>query len=65
MHYSARSVATLLRLAAGAGVLDALLGLAHYCLSAEVAAPLRDAGAERIAVAVSPNESAMLALLPA
>ena len=63
LHYSRRSAATLLRLAGAAGALNALLSLAHYCLSAEVAAPLREAGAQRIAVAASPTESALLTLL--
>lgn len=63
LHYSRRSAATLLRLAGPAGALNALLGLPHYCLSAEVAAPLREAGAPRIAVAASPSESALLTLL--
>src|SRR5215213_11590527 len=41
LHYSRRSVTTLIELSDVAGVLNALLNLAHYCLSAEVAAPLR------------------------
>lgn len=63
LHYSPRSAATLLRLAAGAGALNGLLGLAHYCLSDAVAAPLRDAGARRIAVASHPDEAALLGLI--
>ena len=63
LHYSRRSATALLRLAERAGALNAVIGLAHYCLSAEVAAPLRAAGAERIAVAASPTESALLTLL--
>lgn len=63
LHYSPRSVATLLRLAAGAGALNTLLGLAHYCLSDAVAAPLRDAGARRISVAPHPDEAALLGLI--
>jgi uroporphyrinogen-III synthase len=63
LHYSRRSAATLLRLAERAGALGAILGLAHYCLSDDVAAPLRHAGAERIAVAAAPTESALWALL--
>ena len=63
LHYSRRSAATLLRLAENAGALNTVLGLAHYCLSAEVAAPLRAAGAQWIAVAASPTESALLTLL--
>jgi uroporphyrinogen-III synthase len=63
LHYSRRSAATLLRLAERAGALGAILRLAHYCLSDDVAAPLREAGAERIAVAAAPTESALWALL--
>ena len=60
LHYSRRSAATLLRLAGQAGALNAVLSLAHYCLSDEVAAPLREAGARRIAVAASPTEAALI-----
>ena len=63
LHYSRRSAATLLRLAEPAGALGAILSLAHYCLSDDVAAPLRHAGATRIAVAAAPTESALWALL--
>jgi uroporphyrinogen-III synthase len=62
LHYSRRSAATLLRLAAGAGAVNALLGLAHYCLSDEVAVPLREAGAGRITVAPHPDEASLLDL---
>jgi uroporphyrinogen-III synthase len=60
LHYSRRGAATLLRLAEEAGVLNGVLSLAHYCLSAEVAAPLRARGAERIHIAASPREAALI-----
>jgi len=63
LHYSRRSAATLLRLAAVAGCVNALLGLAHYCLSEDVAVPLREAAAHRISVAPHPTEAALLDLL--
>ena len=63
LHYSRRSVEILLRLAGGAGVLEPLLGLSHYCLSAEVARPLQAAGAARLAVAAHPDENALFALI--
>ena len=63
LHYSPRSAATLLRLAAEAGALNALLRLPHYCLSEAVATPLRQAGASRIAVAPRPDEAALLGLI--
>jgi uroporphyrinogen-III synthase len=64
LHYSRRSVATLLAFAGHSGATNAVTSLAHYCLSAEVAAPLRDAGAGRIAVAPRPDEASLLALIP-
>jgi uroporphyrinogen-III synthase len=63
LHYSRRSAATLIRLASDAGAVNALLGLAHYCLSEEVAGPLRDAGVGRIIVAPEPTEAALFAML--
>jgi uroporphyrinogen-III synthase len=63
LHYSRRSVTTLIELGRAAGVLDALLNLAHTCLSDEVAAPLRNAGARRISVASHPDEAALIGLL--
>jgi len=64
LHYSRRSAATLLRLAEAGTALNAALSLAHYCLSDEVAAPLREAGARRVFVAKTPAESELIALLP-
>jgi uroporphyrinogen-III synthase len=64
LHYSRRSAANLLRLADAGRALNAVLSLAHYCLSDEVAAPLREAGARRIFVAKTPAESELIALLP-
>lgn len=64
LHYSRRSAETLLRLAERAKLLNAVLNLAHYCLSDAVAVPLREAGAE-ILVAAGPNESKLLDLVPA
>ena len=63
LHYSRRSVATLIELSRPAGVLSAVLDLAHYCVSEEVAAPLREAGAKRISVAQRPFEAALIGLL--
>jgi uroporphyrinogen-III synthase len=64
LHYSRRSAATFLRLADTAGVFNTALSLAHYCLSDEVAAPLREAGAGRVFVAQTPAESELIALIP-
>jgi uroporphyrinogen-III synthase len=63
LHYSRRSVTTLIELGRPAGVLHAVLDLAHYCLSGEVAAPLRNAGARQISVAPRPDEAALIGLL--
>jgi len=64
LHYSRRSAATLLALAGQSGSVSAVANLAHYCLSAEMAAPLREAGAGRVAVAARPDEASLLALIP-
>jgi uroporphyrinogen-III synthase len=63
LHYSRRSAATLLHLAARAGARDAVVGLAHYCLSEEIAGVWRAAGATRVHVAAHPDETALLALI--
>jgi uroporphyrinogen-III synthase len=63
LHYSRRSAETLLRLAEGAGALNAVLSLAHYCLSAEVAEPLRARGATTLRIAARPQEAALIDLI--
>jgi uroporphyrinogen-III synthase len=62
LHYSRRSAQMFLTGATTAGVIDAALRLTHYCVSGEVAAPLRAAGA-RAEVAAHPDEAALLKLL--
>ncbi|HMK80094.1 MAG TPA: uroporphyrinogen-III synthase [Xanthobacteraceae bacterium] len=63
LHYSRRSAALLLQLAERAGVRERMLRLAHYCLSEEVARPLREAGAARLHVAARPGEAALFDLI--
>jgi uroporphyrinogen-III synthase len=63
LHYSRRSAQTFLIGAGTAGVLDAAVGLTHYCLSSEVAAPLRAAGAGAVKVAPRPEEAALIGLV--
>jgi len=63
LHYSRRSAQTFLVGAGTAGRLDAALRLTHYCLSAEIAAPLSAAGATAVKVAPRPEEAALLELL--
>jgi uroporphyrinogen-III synthase len=62
LHYSRRSAQAFLAAAEAAGFLTAVLKIQHYCLSEEVAAPLRAAGAT-VWVAVRPEESALVELL--
>ena len=63
LHYSRRSAATLVTLAERAGLLPPLAALDHFCLSPDVAEPLRDGGAQRLAIAEHPDEDALLELL--
>jgi len=63
LHHSRRSITILLALARHGGALPALTNIAHYCLSAEVATPLRQAGATRIEIAPRPDEPSLLALI--
>jgi uroporphyrinogen-III synthase len=63
LHYSRRSAQMFLTGARSAGRLNAALAMSHFCLSSEVAAPLRAAGAERVKVAPRPEEAALIALL--
>ena len=63
LHYSRRSALTLLRLAEEACLLNAALNLAHYCLSEDVAAVLREFGARRVFAAAVPTEAGLFDLL--
>lgn len=65
LSFSPRSAATLVALAAAGGVGEAVASLRHFCLSEAVAEVMRDAGAERVEVAASPDQEAMLALIGA
>jgi uroporphyrinogen-III synthase len=62
LHYSRRSAELVIRLAGEAGLASSLLAVPHLCLSADVAAPLRSAGATTF-VAGDPSEEALLGLL--
>ncbi len=61
LHFSRRSAGLFLDLAMGQGI--DVGGLAHFCLSEDVALPLREAGCGRVTVAGTPNEPALLALI--
>ena len=63
LHFSRRSAETYLACAKGAGLVDRALTGWHYCLSANVAAPLLDAGATHVMVADRPDEAAVLDLV--
>ena len=64
LHFSRRSCEQYLAGAREADVLQPALDVRHYCLSVQVAAPLRAAGAEQVASAQRPSEAELLALLP-
>ncbi len=62
LHYSRRSAEAFLAAAAVAGIAVGALKARHYCLSAEVAEPLRRAGVE-VSVAARPEEAALFELV--
>jgi uroporphyrinogen-III synthase len=63
LHFSRRSAQIYLDCARSAGLLDAALAPAHYCLSRQVSEPLAAAGAAGITVAQRPEEAALIELL--
>jgi len=63
LHYSRRTAALAVGLAARAGLAERFRALLHVCLSADVAEPLATAGAARIVVAAAPDEANVLAAL--
>lgn len=63
LHFSGRSAETFVAAAAAAGLLSRSLKIQHYCLSAQVAAPLAAAGAAEIRIAPEPHERALLDML--
>jgi uroporphyrinogen-III synthase len=63
LHYSHRTVETALALARAAGMAESFLSLRHLCLSADIAAPLREQGAARLIVAGEPDEASLFAAL--
>jgi uroporphyrinogen-III synthase len=65
LHFSRRSAEVFVEAARAAGVLESALQVAHFCLSAQVAEPLAQAGAAAIRVAERPNEAVLIALIAA
>jgi uroporphyrinogen-III synthase len=63
LHYSRRSADAFVAAAAATAVDIKILKTIHYCLSAEVAAALRQTGAAAVATAARPDQAALLALL--
>jgi uroporphyrinogen-III synthase len=66
LHFSRRSAETYVNAADAAGLAEnALKNQIHFCLSAQVAEALQQAGAADIRIAPEPSEAALLALVPA
>jgi uroporphyrinogen-III synthase len=63
LHYSARTAAAFVAAVTAAKITDLSFRIRHLCLSAQVAAPLAEAGAKAIEVAREPNEHALFACL--
>jgi uroporphyrinogen-III synthase len=63
LHFSRRSAATFLKLVEAAGIDVNSLDCHHFCLSRQVAEPLIEAGVRAVAIAVRPDENAMLDLV--
>jgi uroporphyrinogen-III synthase len=63
LHFSKRSAKNYIAGAVQAGIAGPALSVRHICLSAQIAAPLVDAGAGRIAIAPRPDEAALIASL--
>jgi uroporphyrinogen-III synthase len=62
-HFSRYSAEAFVKAASNAGLLEiALAKPVHYCLSDQVAEPLRAAGAANIRIAVRPDEASLLEL---
>jgi uroporphyrinogen-III synthase len=63
LHFSRRSAESYFAGAAAMGIPALALAARHFCLSEQVAEPLRAAGAARVAVAKRPDEAALIELL--
>jgi uroporphyrinogen-III synthase len=63
LHYSARTAAAFVAAVTAAKITDLSFRIRHLCLSAQVAAPLAEAGAKTIEVAREPNEHALFECL--
>jgi uroporphyrinogen-III synthase len=63
LHYSRRSASVLLGLTAAAELTAEFFAIAHVCLSADTATPLRAAGVPLVMIAARPHEDALVATL--
>jgi uroporphyrinogen-III synthase len=63
LHYSRRSARAFLEAARSGGVEISAVALPQCCISAAVAAVLRDAGATQVTAAASPDENALFEAL--
>ncbi|MGY3607749.1 MULTISPECIES: uroporphyrinogen-III synthase [unclassified Bradyrhizobium] len=63
LHYSRRSARAFLDAARAEGLEISALALPHCCISAAVAAVLREAGATQVVTAASPDENALFETL--
>ncbi|MGN6310423.1 MAG: uroporphyrinogen-III synthase [Xanthobacteraceae bacterium] len=63
LHYSGRSAHSFVAAARAAGLEIMALAVPHCCISANVAAVLREAGATQVAVAATPDEDALFETL--
>jgi uroporphyrinogen-III synthase len=66
LHFSKRSAEAYVKAARVGGFTDSgINNPVHFCLSAQVAEPLTQAGAAKIRIAASPDEAALMASIPA
>ena len=63
LHFSRRTSEAYLSSAVGTALLDRALEPFHYCLSAQVARPLLQAGATAVRIAERPNEASLVELV--
>jgi uroporphyrinogen-III synthase len=60
LHFSKRSADNYLAGAKAAGLLGEALSVRHFCLSAQIARPLEEAGVSHVAIAPRPSETALI-----
>ena len=63
LHFSRRAAEAYVNAARRIGMLDSALSPAHFCLSAQIAEPLAQAGAAAVHVASRPAEAALIDLV--